>query len=168
MWVLVYCGSYICNNISCLVGFLFRTFHILAIFLCFDSLEVLPKGSQMQMQDEEKKTSLYLPSHLVFAFVPPSSFWWRLQQSSKKTIEGFTPINIRGWPPTYFDHNVLVYLPPPCFFLSSNLGTRFRLRGVDLSHPEISNFRMWIVKTIKQWFSHNFKTFPTFIFFTGI
>jgi hypothetical protein len=26
------------------------------------------------MQDEEKKTSLYLPSHLVLAFVPPSSF----------------------------------------------------------------------------------------------
>jgi hypothetical protein len=32
-----------------------------------------------------------------------------------------------------------------------------------LSHPEISNFRMWIEKIIKQQFSHNFKNFPTFI-----
>jgi hypothetical protein len=24
------------------------------------------------MQDEEKKASLYLPSHLVIAFIPPS------------------------------------------------------------------------------------------------
>jgi hypothetical protein len=115
-WVLVYCGSYIRNNISCLVGFLFCTFHILANFLCFNSLEVLPEVSQRQMQGEEKKTSLYLPSHLVLAFVPPSSFWWRLQLSSKKKIEGFTPINKTGWPPTYFGSNVIVYLPPPCFF----------------------------------------------------
>jgi hypothetical protein len=50
------------------------------------------------------------------------------------------------------------------FLLSLNLGTRFLLRGVGLSHPEISNFRMWIERIIKEQFSHNFKTFPIFIF----
>jgi hypothetical protein len=28
-WVFVYCGSYICNGISCLVGFFFCIFHLL-------------------------------------------------------------------------------------------------------------------------------------------
>jgi hypothetical protein len=62
------------------------------------------------------KTSLYLPSHLVLAFIPPSSLWWRPQQPTKKKIKGFTLINKRGWLPTYFDRNVFGYLPPPCFF----------------------------------------------------
>jgi hypothetical protein len=30
-WVLVYYGSYICNDISCLVGFFFCIFHLLAL-----------------------------------------------------------------------------------------------------------------------------------------
>jgi hypothetical protein len=33
-----------------------------------------------------------------------------------------------------------------------------------MSHPVISNFRMWIERIIKWQFSHNFKIFPTFIF----
>jgi hypothetical protein len=40
-------------------------------------------------------------------------------------------------------------------------------KRVDLSHPEISNVRMWIERTIKQCFFHDFKIVPTFIFFKG-
>jgi hypothetical protein len=49
--------------------------------------------------------------------------------------------------------------PFSLFLLSSNLGTRFHLRGVDLSHPEISNFRMWIGKIMKTMISLNTKIF---------
>jgi hypothetical protein len=34
----------------------------------------------------------------------------------------------------------------------------------QLSHPEISNFRMWIERIIKQQFSHNFKIFSNIYF----
>jgi hypothetical protein len=65
-----------------------------------------------------KKRRLHssFPSHLVLAFIPPSSLWWRPQQPTKSRIKGFTPINKRGRPPTYLVSNVFVYLPPPCFF----------------------------------------------------
>jgi hypothetical protein len=54
--------------------------------------------------------------------------------------------------------------PFPLFLFSSNLGTRFRLRGVDLSHPEISQFQDVIERIIKQEFSHNFKNFLNIYF----
>jgi hypothetical protein len=50
------------------------------------------------------------------------------------------------------------------FLFSSNLGTRFRLRGVDLSHPEISQFQDVNRKIIKQEFSHNLKKFLNIYF----
>jgi hypothetical protein len=34
----------------------------------------------------------------------------------------------------------------------------------SVSHPEISNFRMWNRENNKITISHNFKIFPTFIF----
>ena len=46
-----------------------------------------------------------------------------------------------------------------------NLGTRFLLRGVVLSHTEIFEFQDVIkIKKTKQQFSHNFKIFLTFVF----
>jgi hypothetical protein len=39
-------------------------------------------------------------------------------------------------------------------------------RGI-MYHPEIENFKMLLGRIIKQQFSHNFKIWPTFIFFTG-
>jgi hypothetical protein len=45
-------------------------------------------------------------------------------------------------------------------------GSRVRLGPVCVlvSHPEISNFRMWIERIIKQEFSHNFKNFLNIYF----
>jgi hypothetical protein len=34
----------------------------------------------------------------------------------EEKIEDSTPIDKGGRPPAFFDRNVLVYLPPPCFF----------------------------------------------------
>jgi hypothetical protein len=79
-----------------------------------------------------------------------------LNDQDKMMNKDFIPIDNRGCPSCLS--------PFSLFLLSSNLETRFLLRGVGLSHPEISNFRMWIERIIKQQFSHNFKTFPTFIF----
>jgi hypothetical protein len=126
------CGSYICNNISCLVGFFFCASHILAISVSLYLIKcrtpeeeneahtnkpmLLPPSPSRSEQVEEKKTSLYFLSHLMLAFIPPSSLWWRPQQPTKKKIKGFTSINKRGWPPTYLGSNVFIYLPPPCFF----------------------------------------------------
>jgi hypothetical protein len=59
---------------------------------------------------------------------------------------------------------IVLYCIPPLGDMINH--KRALWRSGYLSHPEISNFRMWIEKTIKQQFSHNLKFFPIFIFFT--
>jgi hypothetical protein len=135
-WVLVYCASYICNNISCLVGFFFCASHIIDISLSTWSsgghrkkkMKPTPTSQcychshHLEVSVEDSKTSLYFISHLMLAFIPPSSLWWRPQQPTKKKIEDSTPINKSGRPPTYLGSNVLVYLPPTYFFFLRILG----------------------------------------------
>jgi hypothetical protein len=157
-WVLVYCGSYICNNISCLVGFFFCVSHILAISLSpylikWRTLEeeneahtnkqmLLPPSSCKSEQVEEKKTSLYFP-------FPPCSCYYSIYLTLMKTpndqerwiLKILHLDDKRGWLPTYLNSNILCLSSFPLFLLSSNLEMRFCLRGVDLSHPEISQFQ---------------------------
>jgi hypothetical protein len=79
-WVLVYCGSYICNDISCLVGFLFCTFHILVIFLCFFSLEGITRRKEGRHASWRKRrphstflsTLCLLLSHLAHSNEDPN------------------------------------------------------------------------------------------------
>jgi hypothetical protein len=148
-WVLVYCGSYICNNISCLVGFLFCTSHILAIFLCFNSLEDNTRR-KLKADVSGRKEDFTLPSFPPCAFFCPTYLTlmktpatnkekdWGLHTDQQKRTTVYLP-----W------EQCFCLSPSSLLLLSSNLGTRFRLRGVDLSHPEISNFRMWIERIIK-------------------
>jgi hypothetical protein len=75
-WLLMYCGSYICNDISCLVGFLFCTSHILVIFICFYSLEDIARRKLKAGKSWKKEdlTLLYLPTLcLLLSHLPHSN-----------------------------------------------------------------------------------------------
>jgi hypothetical protein len=85
--------------------------------------------------------------HALAAMVGPA--WWSHGGVLEPRLEF-----IKSFVPSTFDDDINL-------FLSLLWST------TSLSHPKISNFWMWIERTTKQWFSHNFKIFPTFISFTG-
>jgi hypothetical protein len=138
----VYCWSYICNNISCLVWFLFCTFHILAIFLCFNSLEVLPEGSLRHRCKLQKRRhhSTFLPtlcllfSHLAHSDEDPNNHL----RKRLKTPHRSTKVEDRL--PTSITMFLFISLLLASSFFESRDEIPFK--GVDLSHPEISNLRM--------------------------
>jgi hypothetical protein len=133
-WVLVYCGSYICNNISCVVGFSFCTSHLLVTFLplyiikrrtpksgneghtnVINKQMLLPPSQSRSKQVEERRHHstffsilCLLLSNLAHSDEDPND-------QDKKRNKDFTTIDKTGWPPTYHNRIVLVYLPSPCF-----------------------------------------------------
>jgi hypothetical protein len=116
-WVLVYCGSYICYDISYLVGYLFGTFHILVIFLCFFSLEDITRRKEGRHASWRKRRShstflstlCLLLSHLAHSNEDPND-------QERWILKILHPDDKRGWLPTYLNRNILVYLPFSCFF----------------------------------------------------
>ena len=79
-------------------------------------------------------TLCFLLSHLAHSDEDPND-------QDKMKIKGFTPINKKRMT-AYLSQQLYSCLSPSSLFLlSSNLGMRFCLRGVDLSHHEISEFQ---------------------------
>jgi hypothetical protein len=78
-------------------------------------------------------TLCFLLSHLAHSDEDPSN-----QQRKRLKV----PIDQQKRMTAYLPWEQCFCLSPSdLLLLSSNLGTRFRLRGVDLSHPEISQFQ---------------------------
>jgi hypothetical protein len=73
-----------------------------------------------------------LLSHLAHSDEDPDD-------QDKTRNKDFTPIDKRGWPPTYLNSYILVYL---LLFVSSFFESwdEIPFKGVGLSHPEISQF----------------------------
>jgi hypothetical protein len=117
LWLLMYCGSYICNDISCLVGFLFCTSYIIVIFLCFYSLEDITRRKLKADASWRKEdiTLLFLSTLcLLLSHLPHSNEDPNDQE--RRILKILHPDNKRGRLPTYLNSNILIYLPSPCFF----------------------------------------------------
>jgi hypothetical protein len=146
-WLLVYCGSYVHNNISCLVGFFFCTSHLLVIFLPLyrikwrtseEEMEALTNANKQMLLPASpfKVSKLKKTRHhstffflLMLSFIPPSSLWWRPRWPRQDEEWRFHTSRQKRMT-TYLPQSQCSCLSPsPLSLLSSNLGTRFCLRG---------------------------------------
>jgi hypothetical protein len=132
-WVLVYCGSSTYNDIKCLVGFFYYTFHLLVIFLSLSTwssealeieactnktskcyyhhrhLKVMSKLKKRRPHSNFLPTLCLLLSHLVHSNEDPDD-------QGRWILKILHTGDKRRWPPTYLNSNILVYIPSPCFF----------------------------------------------------
>jgi hypothetical protein len=137
----VYCGSYIRNNISCLVGFLFCTSHILVIFLVSTRWRHYQKEVKGKCKMKKRRHhSTFLPtlclllSHLAHSDEDSNNHRRkRLKVSHRSTKED-----------DRLPTSIAMFLFISLLLASSFFESRDEIpfRGVDLSHTEISNFRM--------------------------
>jgi hypothetical protein len=75
----------------------------------------------------------------------PSSVELRWREGESSDYGGSSELRNRGV--RYISRQFYSILSIPCIIFFSapqNLGVRFLLKGVVLSHPKISNFRMWL------------------------
>jgi hypothetical protein len=150
-WVLVYCGSYICNNISCLVGFFSCTSHLLVVLSTLSNEGLHKKKLKLPLTSSMSKCYYHL-RHLRVSKLkkrrPHSIFFPTLylllfhlaQQPRKMKIKDFTLINKRGWRlPTSIAMFLFIFLLLVSSFFESR--DKIQFKGLGLSHPEISQFQ---------------------------
>jgi hypothetical protein len=128
----VYCGSSIYNDIICFVGFFSCASHILVTTLSTCSSERFEKKKlksapiltskcyyhhrhfELSKLKKRKPHSTFLPTLcLLLSHLTHSN-----EESNNKErwiLKILHTDDKRGWPPTYLNNTIIVYLPSPCF-----------------------------------------------------